>query len=297
MGARSMTGFARVRRATPRGEVTVTVKGVNHRALDIHTHLPGELEEFDIALRNGVRRRVTRGHIDVRCTLGPGEKAEAAALNRPLFEAYLAALKQMEAEYGCGAPPDAHAALRIPGMLAGRESGEMPAEMAAELEAALDAALVEFNHFREREGAAIATAMRACCAVVRDAAAQIEGLRGGALAAFRARLEERLADLLSGAGLDPQRLAQEAALLADRSDVAEETERLKVHARELDELLQQGGEIGKKLDFLLQEMNRESNTILSKTSGIGEMGLRITDLALEAKSQIERIREQALNLE
>jgi uncharacterized protein (TIGR00255 family) len=125
----------------------------------------------------------------------------------------------------------------------------------------------------------------------------MEELRAGVLPALRARLEERLAELLKGTGLEPQRLAQEAALLADRSDIAEEIARLKVHATELDQMLQSGGEVGKKLDFMLQEMNRETTTVLSKTSGLGEIGLKLTDAALDAKSQIEKIREQALNLE
>jgi uncharacterized protein (TIGR00255 family) len=104
-------------------------------------------------------------------------------------------------------------------------------------------------------------------------------------------------ELLANSAMDPQRIAQEAALLADRSDIGEEISRLQIHSRQLDEILNSGGEVGKKLDFLLQEMNRETNTVLSKTSGIGELGLRLTDLALAAKGAIEKIREQALNLE
>jgi uncharacterized protein (TIGR00255 family) len=104
-------------------------------------------------------------------------------------------------------------------------------------------------------------------------------------------------ELLAGAAVDPQRLAQEAALAADRSDIAEELMRLKTHAVQLDAMLAAGGEVGKRLDFLLQEMNREANTTLSKTGGLGDLGLTITELALAAKSEIDKIREQALNLE
>jgi uncharacterized protein (TIGR00255 family) len=127
--------------------------------------------------------------------------------------------------------------------------------------------------------------------------AEFEELRIRALPALQNRLNERLRELLRGIGIDPQRLAQEAAMLADRSDIGEEIARLKIHSKQLDALLDSGGEVGKKLDFLLQEMNRETNTILSKTTGIGDLGLRITDLALAAKADIEKIREQALNLE
>ena len=124
----------------------------------------------------------------------------------------------------------------------------------------------------------------------------MEKIRSRATAAFQKRLKERLQELLRGA-IEPQRLAQEAAMLADRSDVSEELIRLKTHTGQVDQLLQADGEVGKKLDFLLQEMNRETNTILSKTGGLGEVGLTITELALAAKSEIDKIREQSLNLE
>ena len=108
---------------------------------------------------------------------------------------------------------------------------------------------------------------------------------------------ERLNSLLAGASVEPQRLVQEAAILADRSDITEEIHRLSIHSRQLGELIDKGGEVGKKLDFLMQEMGRETNTILSKTNGAGDLGLRITDLGIAIKAEIERIREQALNLE
>ena len=108
---------------------------------------------------------------------------------------------------------------------------------------------------------------------------------------------ERLAELLRGVEIEPQRLAQEVAYLADRTDISEELTRLKVHAVQLDDLLAEGGEIGKKVDFMLQEMHRETNTVLSKSTGVGETGLEITELALTAKAEIEKIREQGLNLE
>ena len=153
------------------------------------------------------------------------------------------------------------------------------------------------NAFREREGEATAAEMRQRCDNICDLVARMEKIRAGAVPAFQKRLREKLADLLHGAGIEPQRLAQEAALLADRSDIAEELVRLRTHAAQLENLLAGGGEIGKRLDFLLQEMNRESNTILSKTGGLGDLGLTITDLALAAKSEIDKIREQSLNLE
>src|SRR6185369_6474682 len=153
------------------------------------------------------------------------------------------------------------------------------------------------NFFREREGAITAEELRQRCRNIGNLVTRMEEIRTGAVPAFHKRLRDRLADLLHGNNIDPQRLAQEAALLADRSDIAEELVRLRTHADHLNAMLATGGEVGKRLDFLLQEMNRESNTVLSKTGGLGDLGLTITDLALAAKSEIEKIREQSLNLE
>ncbi|MCP5120679.1 MAG: DUF1732 domain-containing protein, partial [bacterium] len=153
------------------------------------------------------------------------------------------------------------------------------------------------NAFREREGSQLAGEIRPRVTAIGVAAARMEEIRSEALPHFQNRLRERLSELLEGAGLEPQRLAQEAAVLADRSDIGEELARLKIYAGQLEEILDAGGEIGKRVDFLAQEMHRETNTILSKTSGIGEPGLEITNLGLGVKSDIEKIREQSLNLE
>jgi uncharacterized protein (TIGR00255 family) len=195
------------------------------------------------------------------------------------------------------AQPDLNAALRIPGMFTEAAGSEVPPGTETALLAALDQALTELNEFRAREGAEIRAELHMHNARIGECAAEIETIRAGAVEIFQNRLAERLKDLLKGVQIDPQRLAQEAAILTDRSDIGEELARLKIHSGQLAALLDGGGEIGKKLDFLLQEMNRETNTILSKTSGAGEPGLRITELALAAKAAIEKIREQSLNLE
>lgn len=298
MSLRSMTGYARARRTNDLGEVTATVKSVNHRALDLHAHIPAELEQFEPLLRGVVKKHLTRGHVDLRVSFAPAHAISAAALNRPLFEAYLHALDEARSAYGVESVKDANVALRIPGMLAPPVGAEdVPAEMEQLLTGAVEDALHALNVFREREGAEIRQLLKSHNAAIRRDAAEIEKLRHPAVEHFHKRLVERLADLLSGVAMDPQRLAQEAAVLADRSDITEEIGRLQVHSRELDVLLDRGGELGKKLDFLMQEMNRETNTILSKTSGVGELGLKITAFGLEAKANIERIREQVLNLE
>lgn len=292
-----MTGFARVRRNIPEGEIVLSLKSVNHRGLDLHFHLPPELDPLENELRRVIKCGLARGHVQIHVSLSRTAAAEAAPVNWPLLDTYLRAFREAAETYHLEGRPDLNAALRIPGVLSG--GGEM------ELGEAVTCAIVEvaaeavtmLNAAREREGAAIAEEMRERCAVIRTLVARMEEIRGGAVEAFQKRLRDKLADLLHGVAIEPQRLAQEAAILTDRSDISEELVRLRTHAVQLDAMLAGDGEIGKRLDFLLQEMNREANTVLSKTGGLGDLGLTITELALTAKSEIDKIREQSLNLE
>ncbi|HTS75656.1 MAG TPA: YicC/YloC family endoribonuclease [Bryobacteraceae bacterium] len=292
----SMTGFARVRRPLADGEIVVSVKSLNHRGLDVQVHAPSSADPFEAAIRAMIKSRVARGHVEVRVTL-PAASTNGSGWNRTLVDDYLKAFREAAAAHGIEAAPDLNAAFRIPGVFGEAAEAEAPAGAETALLDALTVALEELNVFRAREGAEIAEEMRTHNDRVAAAAGQMEQIRTGASAAFQNRLNERLKELLNTAQIEPQRLAQEAAILADRSDIGEELARLKIHSAQLAALLDTGGEVGKKLDFLLQEMNRESNTILSKTGGIGDAGLKITELALEAKAAIEKIREQSLNLE
>jgi len=293
-----MTGFARVRRSMGDGELIVSVKTVNHRALDVQVHAASSIDPLEGSIRALLKSKLARGHVDVRVLLtSPASNGSGVAINKALLEGYLAAFRESAAAYGVDSKPDLNAALRLPGMFTSEPEAEESSGLETALLPALEAALNELNSFREREGAEIAADIRAHNAQIASTAADMERIRLGATAAFQARLTERLRDLLKGAPVDPQRLVQEAAILADRSDIGEELARLKIHSAQLNALLEAGGEVGKKLDFLLQEMNRETNTVLSKTSGAGEPGLRITELGLSAKAAIEKIREQSLNLE
>ncbi len=295
---RSMTGFARARRPLGEKELIVSVKTVNHRGLDVHVHAPSSADPFENAIRTMVKSRLSRGHADVRISLPDfSRNGNSTAVNHDLLEDYVAAFRDAAARHSLDSQPDLNAALRLPGMFGDSGSGDPPPETEALVLDALTEALNELNVFRAREGSEIAKEMQGHNKEVAAAADQIEKIRGTAISTFQGRLNERLSDLLKGVQIDPQRLAQEAAILVDRSDVGEELARLRIHSNQLAQLLDSGGEVGKKLDFLLQEMNREANTILSKTSGIGEIGLKITDLALGCKAAIEKIREQSLNLE
>jgi uncharacterized protein (TIGR00255 family) len=280
------------------GEIVLSVKTVNHRGLDMHLHLPQEIDAFEPALRKAIKGRLARGHLQLNVMWNRTNGGAAdSSLNRPLLEAYLSAFQQAQQEFHVAGSPDLNVAFRVPGMFRAEAVPDLDAEFESGLVAALQEALDALNTFREREGGEIAAEIRERCAAIRAAVNRMEEIRAGALPAFQRRLQERLADLLKGSSIEPQRLAQEAALLADRSDISEELIRLKTHATELEQLIVAGGEVGKKLDFLLQEMNREANTILSKTGGLGDLGLTITERALEAKSEIDKIREQSLNLE
>jgi uncharacterized protein (TIGR00255 family) len=294
---RSMTGFARIQKTTDSGDITVSLKSVNHRGLDLHFHLGAELDSLEAVIRAALKRTIFRGHVDVRCSVLRQGDGASGALNLPLFRSYVAAFRKAAAEEGMEAQPDLNRILSLPGILGGSEQSalDIPAEKA--ILTALEEAVEMFNQFREREGAELAAFIREQNLHVRSGSEEMQRIRAGAIPAFQKRLLERLQELLGNTNLDPQRLAQEAALLADRSDIGEEISRLQIHSRQLDEILDSGGEVGKRLDFLLQELNRETNTVLSKTSGLGDLGLRITELALASKAAIEKIREQALNLE
>jgi uncharacterized protein (TIGR00255 family) len=295
---RSMTGFARVKKEIEQGEIVVSLKSVNHRGLDIHFHLPPELDALENDIRAAIKNGMARGHVQIHVALTLAAAPGAAPLNRGLLQAYMSAFQEAAELFNLPNEPDLNAAFRITGMLSTggytREPGEDIAK--AVCEAAAEAVAI-LNSVREREGAATEEELRQRCHNICNLVTRMEEIRAGAVGAFQKRLKEKLADLLRGAGIDPQRLAQEAALLADRSDIAEELMRLRTHAGQLVEMLSGSGEVGKRLDFLLQEMNRESNTVLSKTGGLGDVGLTITDLALAAKSEIDKIREQSLNLE
>jgi uncharacterized protein (TIGR00255 family) len=292
-----MTGFARVQKTTEHGDIAVSLKSVNHRGLDLHFHLGAELDSIEHVLRATLKRSVLRGHVDVRCAILRPANGPSGSLNLPLFRSYLAAFRKAAAEEGIDAQPDLNRILLLPGILGA--SDQLAPDTTAEkaILAALQEAIDMLNQFRAREGAELAAFIREQNAAIRTGGEEMQRIRATAIPAFQKRLVEKLQELLGNTMIDPQRLAQEAALLADRGDIGEEISRLQIHSRQLNEILESGGEVGKRLDFLLQELNRETNTILSKTSGLGDLGLRITELALASKAAIEKIREQALNLE
>ncbi|MGH9582784.1 MAG: YicC/YloC family endoribonuclease [Bryobacteraceae bacterium] len=293
---RSMTGYALVRGATVAGELTVSLRSVNHRGLDLHFHQSPELAVYENAIRALLKRHLARGHVEVRLSIAR-KRAETATFDRGLLGRYVSLFREASAEFDLDCKPDLNALFAMPGVLEAATEPESPGNaFEGEILGAVVACAAELNAYREREGRELCDGIEREISEIERDTHDVSAIRREALAHFHQRLQERLQELLASAVSDT-RLAEEAALMADRSDVQEELTRLEVHTQELRRILASGGEKGKRLDFLLQEMNREANTMLSKTSGIGEAGLTITRLGLSLKAKIEKIREQALNLE
>jgi uncharacterized protein (TIGR00255 family) len=220
-------------------------------------------------------------------------------VNQEVAAAYLRAIEDLRKQFGVKTEPDLASILRLPGVIgsAAASADEEIVRLESIVARCLTEALDKLDQMREREASALRDDMAGRLTSIASHAARVETLAERARPAFARRLELRLKELLGESLVDPARLAQEAALAAERSDVSEELARLKSHVRQFESLLTSGADAGKKLDFLLQEMQREANTLLSKTPGNEAESLEITQLALEIKSEIEKLREQVQNIE
>ncbi|GAC1618532.1 MAG: YicC family protein [Candidatus Acidiferrum sp.] len=297
----SMTGYAQARSEREGWSVRVSVKSVNHRFLDLKIRMPESLELYEPRLRQIVRGRIHRGHLDLHVAVDAG-KDQPVQVNRQLAQTYLKAAEDLRLDSKAAAVLDMAGLLRLPGVIGGvgpalPETEEGQEKLGHALGACLQEALEKLDDMRRAEGKHLAEEMRARLIRIGTHAEAVQNLVAVLRPAFARRLQARLTELLSGASLDPARLAQEAAVLAERSDISEELERLNSHVQQFGTLLDGAGEMGKRLDFLLQEMNREANTMLSKTPGVEKEGLAVTGLALEIKSEIEKLREQVQNIE
>lgn len=295
-----MTGYAASSGHRGNTAVLVTVKSVNHRFLDLHLHLPPELDPLETKVRQAVRGTVRRGHLDLTLVLERDAGVEAH-IDRALVSAYMQAYNRLRADFGLTAEADLNSVLKVPGVLSFTPANlaeEESKEMESLVMDTLGDALRKLDEMRGREARAIAAELTERAAEMRRGVEEIERLRAGAQQVYLQRLRDRLRELI-GEQVAPERLAQETAMLVDRSDVSEELLRMKSHLQQLDHLLQseEAGDAGKRLDFLLQEMIREANTILSKTSGLAEAGIRITNIGLHLKAEIEKLREQVQNLQ
>jgi uncharacterized protein (TIGR00255 family) len=304
MPIRSMTGFAQIkgqigetgnRTSSVDSGFTLSLKSVNHRFLDVHFRLPSDADTLEMKLRRLLKEKLARGHVELTLSLNRGGNGNFE-LNRELTGGYVRAFRAAAAEFGLAAEPDLNAILRMPGALDG--SAEEPANDGLEgaVLSGVEEALSRLNQMREEEGRGIERELRQLMARVQAAREDVCKLRGAVQKAYAEKLKTRVQEL-TGSQIEPERILQEVALVVDRSDIQEELVRLENHVQHFLGLLDQGNEVGKKLDFLLQEMNREANTLLSKTSGLAGDALQITQNGLAMKSDIEKAREQVQNVE
>jgi len=295
MPVRSMTGYAQLtHQVNDQTSFSLSLKSVNHRFLDLHFRMPVEAASLELRMRRILKEKIARGHIEVALSLQHGE-ASGFQLNHALVEGYVRAFREAAERLGIVAQPDLNVILRTPGALSGDTTALDEATERVILER-MEELIGRLNHMREEEGRGVDRELRERMEGLSHAVTEIGKLRALVSRAYLEKVQSRMNELISG-HIDPDRVLQEAAMLAERSDIQEEVVRLENHVKHFYSLLDSGGEAGKKLDFLLQELNREANTLLSKTAGVAGEGLRITQLGLLMKSEIEKAREQVQNVE
>ena len=297
MAIYSMTGFARVQvRLHDQLSYTLSLKSVNHRFLDVQLRMPNGLDALEVELRKALKDALVRGHVDVTLSVDRSSQ-QKAGYNRELVAGYVAAFTAARDEFGLTGEPDLNTILRLPGALQSDNRGDDDLTVLSDsVRQQIVPLLDELKSMRAREGDALAQILHTTLDRLTEATDGVAELRPEIEERFQERLTQRL---LAAAGqeFNRQRLLEEVAVIVDRSDVAEELARMYTHIGHFRELLTGGGEVGKKLDFLLQEMNREANTMLSKTGGVGGKGTRMTELGLAMKAEIEKAREQIQNVE
>jgi len=294
-----MTGFARSQvRVNDQLSYTLSVKTVNHRFLDVQLRLPSGLDALEMELRKALKDNLIRGHVDLTLSIDRSAQ-QTAGYNREIVNNYMAAFAAAREEHGLGGQPDLNTVLRLPGALQSdnrSNSDEDQAALAESVQREIGPLLEQLKTMRAREGEALEAILHSTLDRLAEANDGVAALRPEIEERYQARLSERLL-AATGPEFNRQRVLEEVAVMVERSDVTEEIARMTTHIGHFRELLQTGGEVGKKLDFLLQEMNREANTLLSKTGGVGGKGTRITELGLAMKSEIEKAREQIQNVE
>lgn len=290
---KSMTGFGRYEYADASRKITVEVKSVNHRYLDVNIKMPKKLNFFESAIRTLLKEYIERGKVDIYITYEDfTENNFSLQYNKALAGEYLKYLNQMSEEFGLENDIRVSTLSRYPEVFVMEEQPVDEDELWSSLEKALRGAFEPFVESRVREGENL---KKDLCEKLDNMVSYVDFIEERSpqiIAEYRARLEEKLRELLADNQLDDSRIAQEVTIFADKVCVDEETVRLKSHILSVKESLNAGGSVGRKLDFLAQEMNREANTILSKSND-----LKISDTGISLKTDIEKVREQIQNIE
>ena len=288
-----MTGYGRAVETVNGREFTVELRSVNNRYLDCSVKLPRSLNFAEDAVKQAVKAAVSRGKVDVFITMkSEGGEELQVSLNRSVLEGYLGAMRQMVES--CGVKDDISVSTlsRLPDVFTLERPEIDEDQLLQDLMSVLAKAMEGYNTMRQTEGAALEQDLRSRGQTILDLVAQVEQGNAQTVSDYRARLEAKLQEVLANTSIDESRILTEAAIFADKVAVDEETVRLRSHLQQMNDMLTAGGAMGRKLDFLLQEMNRETNTIGSKCSDV-----RLARIVVDIKAELEKIREQTQNIE
>ena len=290
---KSMTGYGRAVQTVNGREFTVEIRSVNNRYLDCTVKLPRSFSFAEEAVKAAVKNAVSRGKVDVYISVRSETEADVqVTLNKPVLEGYLAAMRQMVADYGVKDDISVSVLSRMSDVFVVDKPKADEDQLKADLLSVVDQALEAYDRMRVTEGLALENDLRSRAATILELVAQVEEQNPRTVSDYRRRLEEKMREVLENKSIDEGRILTEAAIFADKVAVDEETVRLRSHLEQMDEMLSGAGGIGRKLDFLLQEMNREANTTGSKCTDV-----KVARIVVDIKAELEKIREQTQNIE
>jgi len=290
---KSMTGYGRAVETVNGREFTVELRSVNNRYLDCSVRLPRILTFGEEAVKQAVKNSISRGKVDVFISVrSEGGDEVQVTLNKAVLESYLTAMRQMVTEYGIADDISAAAVSRMPEVFSLEKPQVDEEQLQADMMAVLAKALKEYDAMRCAEGEALDKDLRSRGETILSLVAKVEEGNAQTVVDYRTRLENKLKEVLANTAIDESRILTEAAIFADKVAVDEETVRLRSHLQQMNDMLTAGGAVGRKLDFLLQEMNREANTIGSKCTDVN-----MARIVVDIKAELEKIREQTQNIE
>ena len=288
-----MTGYGRAVETVNGREFTVELRSLNNRYLDCSVRLPRLLSFAEDAVKQAVKASVSRGKVDVFISLRTETEEDVVVnLNRGVLEGYLTAMRQMVTEFGVQDDISVSTVSRLPEVFAVEKKEVDEDQLLSDLLQVVGKALEGYDAMRTREGAALDADLRSRGETILSLVSQVEQGNGQTVIDYRTRLENKLREVLENTAIDESRILTEAAIFADKVAVDEETVRLRSHLQQMNSMLSGGGAIGRKLDFLLQEMNREANTIGSKCTDV-----KLARIVVDIKAELEKIREQTQNIE
>ena len=290
---KSMTGYGRAVETVNGREFTVELRSVNNRYLDCTVKLPRSVSFAEEAVKQAVKASVSRGKVDVFISVKSENAADTTIrLNPAVLEGYLAAMRQMVETYDVRDDISVSTVSRLPEVFSVEKPEVDEKQLLSDLMQVVDQALAGYDAMRCTEGAALDADLRSRGNTILELVAQVEQGNAQTVVDYRARLEAKLKEVLANTNIDESRILTEAAIFADKVAVDEETVRLRSHLQQMNTMLDGGGAVGRKLDFLLQEMNREANTIGSKCTDV-----RLARIVVDIKAELEKIREQTQNIE